>query len=88
MNYQFSRIVQQTIRALLNSWSIKQFKDEAKKATAEISKCLEKRDLINATLRKEPAHVVLNKQVVVLNAWIKIVHSGDIAKKKTPRSLI
>ena len=46
MNYQFSRIDQQTIRALLNSWSIKQLKDEAKKVAAEISKCLEKRDLM------------------------------------------
>ena len=88
MNYQFSRIDQQTIRAPLNSRSIKQLKDEAKKVAAEISKCSEKRHLINAILRKEPAHVVLNEHVVVLNAWIKIVHSGDIAKKKTPRSLI
>lgn len=67
MNYQFSRIDQQTIRAPLNSRSIKQLKDEAKKV-AEISKCSEKRDLINAILRKEPAHVVLNEHVVVLNA--------------------
>ena len=65
MNYQFSRIDQPTIRAPLNSRSIKQLKDEAKQAAAEISKCLEKRDLINAILWKEHDHVVLNEHVVV-----------------------
>ena len=53
MNYYFSRIDQPTIRSQLNSRSIKLLKDENKRVGLEISKHLEKRDLLDALLKKE-----------------------------------